>query len=170
VARVEHTEKKHSYFAVIITVSDRCFSGEREDQSGPALAAALRSIGIEVADKEIVPDERSTISTVLQKYVLRTDVQLILTTGGTGFAVRDVTPEATRDVIERHATGIAELLRERGAEQTPLSWLSRGEAGIAGTVLIINLPGNPKAMQHSIEVLQPILFHALDLLNDRKPH
>lgn len=167
---METTEKKVNYFAVIVTCSDGCFSGEREDQSGPALVTALRNIGIEVAAKEIVPDERTIISTMLQKYVLRSDVHLILTTGGTGFAVRDVTPEATRDVIERRAVGIAELLRQRGAEQTPLSWLSRGEAGIAGTKLIINLPGNPKAMQHSIEVLQPVLFHALDLLNGMKPH
>lgn len=161
---------RNNYSAVIITCSDRCFSGEAEDKSGPALATALRNIGIGVAATEIVPDERISISTLLQKYVLRTDVHLILTTGGTGYAARDVTPEATRDVIERHATGIAELLRERGAEQTPLSWLSRGEAGIAGSTLIINLPGNPKAMQHSIEVLKPILFHALDLLNGRTPH
>jgi molybdenum cofactor synthesis domain-containing protein len=167
---VELIEKKANYFAVVITCSDGCFSGEREDQSGPALAIALQNIGLKVAATEIVPDDRSTISTVLQKYVLRSDVHLILTTGGTGFAVRDVTPEATRDVIERPAAGIAELLRHRGAEQTQLSWLSRGEAGIAGTKLIINLPGNPKAMQHSIEVLQPILFHALDLLNGKKPH
>jgi molybdopterin adenylyltransferase len=167
---VEPTEKNRSYNAVIITCSDRCYAGETEDQSGPALAAALHNIGIEVAAKEIVPDDRTEISTLIEKYVFRVDVHLILTTGGTGFAVRDVTPEATRDVIERPAPGIAELLRQRGAEQTGLSWLSRGEAGIAGTKLIINLPGNPKAMQHSIEVLQPILFHALDLLNGKKPH
>ncbi len=167
---MEHTEESVNYLAVIITCSDRCYAGETEDQSGPALAAALRNIGIEVVAKEIVPDERTTISTLLQKYVLRADVHLILTTGGTGFAVRDVTPEATRDVIERRAVGIAELLRQRGAEQTPLSWLSRAEAGIAGSTLIINLPGNPKAMQHSIEVLKPVLFHALDLLNGKQPH
>jgi molybdopterin adenylyltransferase len=167
---VEHTAKNRSYSAVIITASDRCFGGETEDLSGPALTAALQNIGINVWTTEIVPDDRSTISTALQKYVLRADVHLILTTGGTGFSGRDVTPEATRDVIERPAPGIAELLRQRGAEQTGLSWLSRAEAGIAGTTLIINLPGNPKAMQHSIEVLNPILFHALDLLNGRKPH
>jgi molybdopterin adenylyltransferase len=167
---VEPTEKKVSYNAVIITCSDRCFAGKTEDLSGAALAAALHNIGIEVVAKEIVPDERTEISTLMEKYVFRTDVHLILTTGGTGFAARDVTPEATRDVIERRAPGIAELLRQRGAEQTELSWLSRGVAGIAGTKLIINLPGNPKAMQHSIDVLQPILFHALDLLTGKKPH
>jgi molybdopterin adenylyltransferase len=170
VEKVEPTEKSETYSAVIITASDRCFAGEMKDQSGPALAEALHSIGIKVAAIEIVPDDRSIISTALQNYVLRPDIHLILTTGGIGFAARDVTAEATRDVIERHANGIAELLRLRGAEQTPLSWLSRGEAGIAGSTLIINLPGNPKAMQHSIEVLTPILFHALDLLNGKKPH
>ena len=112
---MEHT--RNNYSAVIITCSDRCFSGETEDQSGPALATALRNLGIGVAATEIVPDERSAISTLLQKYVLQSDVHLILTTGGTGFAVRDVTPEATRDVIERRAVGIAELLRQRGAKQ-----------------------------------------------------
>lgn len=163
-------QDNQQYCAVIVTVSDRCFAGEAEDRSGAELATALRNIGIEIKEHEIVPDKRTTISTVLQKYVLRTDVHLILTTGGTGFAVRDVTPEASRDVIERPAAGISELLRQRGAEQTPLSWLSRAEAGIAGNKLIINLPGNPNAMQHSIEVLRPVLFHALDLLNGKQPH
>ncbi len=163
-------ENTQQYWAAIITISDRCFAGELEDRSGPALASALRNAGIEVAAQEIVPDERSVIANVLKKYAVSPDVHLILTTGGTGFAVRDLTPEATRDVIERPAPGIAELLRRSGAQQTQLSWLSRGEAGIAGSKLIINLPGNPKAMQHSIEVLKPILFHALDLLNGRHAH
>jgi molybdenum cofactor synthesis domain-containing protein len=117
-----------------------------------------------------VPDERSVIASALQKHAVNPDVHLIMTTGGTGFSTRDVTPEATRDVIERPAHGIAELLRYRGEEQTQLTWLSRGEAGIAGTVLIINLPGNPAAMEHSVQTLKSILFHALDLLNGKRPH
>jgi molybdenum cofactor synthesis domain-containing protein len=158
------------YSAAVITVSDGCYHRQKEDRSGPALAEAIQSIGIDVAFRETVPDEHSTIVRVLQKCVADPSLHLIMTTGGTGFSPRDVTPEATREVLEKPAPGIAEILRQRGSEQTPLSWLSRGETGIAGTKLIINLPGSPKAMAHSIEVLRPLLFHALDLLNGAKPH
>jgi molybdenum cofactor synthesis domain-containing protein len=159
-----------SYNVAVITISDRCFRNEQLDSSGPALAAALEKIGFSVLIREIVPDERSSIASALQKHAVSPDIHLIMTTGGTGFSARDVTPEATRDVIERPAHGIAELLRSRGSEQTPMSWLSRGEAGIAGTKLIINLPGNPAAMEHSIQTLKPVLSHALDLLNGKRPH
>lgn len=158
------------YRAIVITVSDSSFRGERSDLSGPALKEALASAGLEIADSEIVCDERSMIANVLQKYCNRSDLHLIVTTGGTGFSPRDVTPEATRDVIEKPAAGIADLLRQSGAAQTPLTWLSRGEAGIANGKLIINLPGNPKAMAPSIETLKPILFHALDLINGKTQH
>jgi molybdopterin adenylyltransferase len=158
------------YTAAVITVSDSCYRKEIEDRSGPALVAALESCGIPVQYREIVPDDRSTIVSVLQKYIQKSDIHLIVTTGGTGFSPRDVTPEATREVIERPAPGIAEILRQAGASQTPLSWLSRGETGIAGNKLLINLPGSTKAMAHSVEVLKPLLFHALDLLNGAKPH
>jgi molybdenum cofactor synthesis domain-containing protein len=158
------------YTAAVITVSDSCYRKESEDRSGPALVSALESCGIPVEYREIVPDDRSTIVTVLQKHIQRSDIHLIVTTGGTGFSSRDVTPEATREVIERPAPGIAEILRQAGASQTPLSWLSRGEAGIASNKLLINLPGSTKAMAHSVEVLRPLLFHALDLLNGAKPH
>ena len=154
----------------MITVSDSCYRKEIEDRSGPALVEALQSCGIQVAFTEIVPDDHSTIVNVLQKCIQNPDLHLIVTTGGTGFSPRDVTPEATRQVIERPAPGIAEILRQAGAAQTPLSWLSRGEAGIAGNKLLINLPGSTKAMAHSVEVLRPLLFHALDLLNGAKPH
>ena len=158
------------YKAMVITVSDGRYRKEREDLSGPALAKALEKVGLEVAGIEVVPDERGTISVVLQKYVLEPALHLLVTTGGTGFGPRDVTPEATNDVMERPAPGIAELLRQSGVAQTPLTWLSRGIAGIAGGKLIINLPGNPKAMESSIQTLKPILKHALDLLNGEKPH
>jgi molybdopterin adenylyltransferase len=158
------------YKAVVITVSDSCFRKERKDLSGPALVDALRQIGIEVVGIEVVPDDRDTISVVLQRYVLLPSLHLLVTTGGTGFGPRDITPEATREVIEKPTPGIAELLRQAGSRQTPLSWLSRGVAGIAGNKLIINLPGSPKAMEPSIETLKPILFHALDLLNGGRPH
>lgn len=155
---------------MVITVSDGCYRNEREDLSGPALASALEKAGLEVVGIEVVPDDRNTISVVLQRYVLQPSLHLLVTTGGTGFGPRDITPEATHDVMERAAPGIAELLRQSGVAQTPLTWLSRGIAGIAGGKLIINLPGNPKAMQPSIETLKPILNHALDLLNGGKPH
>lgn len=158
------------YAAAVITISDSCYNGENEDRSGPALAEALKNAGIDVHRTEIIPDDHSTIVSVLQKYIQSDVIHLIVTTGGTGFSPRDVTPEATREVIERPASGISELLRREGAAQTPLSWLSRGEAGIAGNKLIINLPGSTKAMSHSVEVLRPLLFHALDLLHGGKPH
>jgi molybdenum cofactor synthesis domain-containing protein len=158
------------YRAAIITISDSCARGEAEDKSGPALSDAIRNLGIEPASSIIIPDDYNTIKNVLQQYAADSSIHLIMTTGGTGFGPRDVTPEATRSVIERSAPGISELLRRAGADQTPLTWLSRGESGIAGGKLIINLPGSPKAMAHSIETLRPILIHALDLLNGKKPH
>jgi molybdopterin adenylyltransferase len=158
------------YAAAVITVSDSCYRRKTEDRSGPALVEALQSCGIHVEFTEIVPDDHSTIVSVLQKCIGMASVHLIVTTGGTGFSPRDVTPEASREVIERPAPGIAEILRQAGAAQTPLSWLSRGEAGIAGNKLLVNLPGSTKAMSHSVEVLRPLLFHALDLLNGAKPH
>jgi molybdopterin adenylyltransferase len=158
------------YAAAVITISDSCYTGEKEDHSGPALVEALKTLGLEVNLTEIVPDDHSTIVTVLQRHARSDVVHLIVTTGGTGFSPRDITPEATREVIERPAAGIAELLRQGGAAQTALSWLSRGEAGITGNKLIINLPGSTKAMAHSVDLLRPVLFHALDLLNGAKPH
>jgi molybdopterin adenylyltransferase len=158
------------YSAAVITISDTCYRKETEDRSGPALVAALQACGIPVEYTEVVPDDHSTIVSILQKCIRKSSIHLIMTTGGTGFSPRDVTPEATHEVIERPAPGIAEILRHAGAAQTPLSWLSRGAAGIASNKLIINLPGSTKAMAHSVEVLKPLLFHALDLLNGAKPH
>jgi molybdopterin adenylyltransferase len=158
------------YRACIITVSDSAFKGEREDASGPALAAALTEAGFDVAQSALVPDDQSKITSTIQEMMGRGDIHLILTTGGTGFGPRDVTPEATRSIIEKPAPGIAELLRQSGAAQTPLTWLSRGEAGVAAGKLIINLPGSPKAMAHSIQTLKTLLEHALDLLNGEHPH
>jgi molybdopterin adenylyltransferase len=158
-----------TYRAAVITVSYTCYHKGKEDLSGPALAGALKALGIEISHMEIVPDDHSMIINVLQK-AIGSEAHLIMTTGGTGFSPSDVTPEATRQLIERPAPGIAEILRQEGASQTPLSWLSRGEAGIVRNKLIINLPGSTKAMVHSVEVLKPLLFHALDLLNGKKPH
>jgi molybdenum cofactor synthesis domain-containing protein len=158
------------YRAAVITVSDSCYRKEKEDASGPALVLALQEAGIEVPYMALVPDEVDAIEDAIREYLTGDDVHLIVTTGGTGFAPRDVTPEATRLVLEKPAPGIAELLRQSGASQTPLTWLSRAEAGIASGKLIINLPGSPKAMVLSIAALKPVLHHALDLLNGKKPH
>lgn len=162
--------KDHRYGAVVITVSDSSFRGEREDRSGPELAKALEGIGLQVLNYEVVSDDYGMIVGALRKYVSNDDVHLICTTGGTGLTARDVTPEATQEVIERNVPGIPELLRISGAEQTRMSWLSRGIAGVAGGKLIINLPGSPKAMPHSVLNLQSILIHALNLLNGKTSH
>lgn len=158
------------YGAVVITVSDSCFQGEKEDRSGPELADALSAAGFDISSREVVPDDLNAIESVLRKYISFPLVHLIVTTGGTGFSMRDVTPEATRQVIERPAYGLAEFVRYSGASQTEYSWLSRGEAGITGTTLILNLPGSPKAMHPTVEAMKNLLFHALDLLNGQEPH
>lgn len=148
----------------ILTVSDRGSQGIYTDQSGP-LAAELITAGTgwQVERREIVPDEMDAITGTLLKWC-GAGLDLILTSGGTGFAPRDVTPEATRAVIEREAPGIAEALRAESLKVTRHAMLSRAVAGMRGRTLIINLPGNPKAVRENLDVLLPILPHALDLL------
>lgn len=148
----------------ILTISDRGASGEREDRSGPLIAQMIgdRS-NWQVAHQSVVSDEVDLIANQLREWV-REGVDLILTSGGTGFAPRDVTPEATRLVIEREAPGIAEALRAESLKVTRHAMLSRGVAGISGHTLIINLPGNPKAVRENMAVLFPVLPHALELL------
>jgi len=148
--------------AGVLTISDRCAAGEAEDVSGQVLEDALREAGYEVVRRAIVPDERALIAGWLRDACDTCD--LILTTGGTGFAPRDVTPEATREVLEREAPGIAELLRLEGLKKTPFAALSRGVAGIRGRTLIINLPGSPRAVREGLEVLLPLLPHAIELI------
>lgn len=156
--------KPARYRVGILTVSDRAARGEYADRSGPVIAERLHRGGLwEVAEQAITPDEEEQIAEALRRW-RHAGLHLVLTTGGTGFAPRDVTPEATRRVIERETPGIAEALRAESLKITAHAMLSRGIAGIAGRTLIINLPGSPKAVAESMDILLPILPHALDLL------
>ncbi len=152
------------YRVGILTVSDRSSRGEREDLSGPAVAEAVAGLsGAVVVAREIVPDERDEIAAVLRRWAAK-GLDLVLTTGGTGMTPRDVTPEATRAVIEREAPGFAEAMRAASLAVTPHAMLSRAVAGMRGCTLIINLPGSPKAARENLQTVLPALPHALDKL------
>ncbi len=150
--------------AAIVTISDKAFVGQREDSSGPILARALSELGAVVVESIILPDEQDRIAASLMRLADELRVDLVMTTGGTGPAARDRTPEATRAVIEREMPGLAEALRFQGYQKTPWAVLSRGLAGIRGACLIINLPGNPKAVLEGMEVLAAILPHAVQMI------
>ena len=155
------------YTASVITVSDRAYHREYIDQSGPAVCKMLEAAGYEIARIHIIPDEKNKITETLQAEC-ENGVSLIITTGGTGFAPRDVTPEATLAVIEREAPGIAEYMRMRSMQITPRGMLSRGIAGICKKSLIINLPGSPKGASENLSFILPHLSHGLDMLNGAK--
>jgi len=153
-----------AFRAAIVTVSDRSARGERADASGERLAQAVRDAGGDVVERSVIPDERDAIERELRRLADERRVPLILTTGGTGFAPRDVTPEATRSVLEKEAPGLAEHARAATLDKTRFAILSRGVAGIRGRSLIVNLPGSPKGAQETFEVLAPVLPHALAVL------
>lgn len=151
--------------AAVLTVSDRSSRGERPDEGGPLISALLQNAGYEVLRTAIVPDEQAEIAHVLREWADTGDVQLILTTGGTGFAPRDVTPEATCSVCQRMTPGIPEAMRAASLAITPRAMLSRAAAGIRGGTLIVNLPGSPKAAKENLEAVLPTLGHGLQMLS-----
>jgi molybdenum cofactor synthesis domain-containing protein len=158
----------------ILTVSDKGSRGEREDRSGPAVREMIEAAGGEVVRTKIVPDEPDEIRAVLIAWSDE-GLDLVLTTGGTGFSPRDRTPEATKSVIERETPGLAEAMRRAGAERTPTAILSRAAAGIRKATLIVNLPGSEKAVRESLAAVMPVLPHGIDILKGAasecaKPH
>jgi molybdopterin adenylyltransferase len=150
----------------ILTVSDRSAKGEREDKSGPILRDLILAQGWKIADQKILPDEQEELEAQLQAWSDGGNIDLILTTGGTGFGPRDRTPEATRNVIEREAPGLAEAMRLASLRKTPHAMLSRAVAGIRGQTLIINLPGSPRGAKENFQSIVQVLPHAVDLLRD----
>ena len=147
----------------IISVSDRCYRGECEDQSGPAIAGCVRELS-DTTEYRLVPDEQALIKQALLELADEARCDVIFTTGGTGFAPRDVTPEATKAVLERETPGVSEAIRMKSLEITNRAMLSRAVSGIRGKTLIINLPGSPKAVRESLGVVLPVLPHAVETL------
>ncbi len=150
----------------ILTLSDRSSRGERADSSGPALARLIQAEGWSVAKEQILPDDESAIRALLIDWADSGAFDVILTTGGTGFAPRDVTPEATRAVIQRETPGLAEAMRADSLKKTPHAMLSRAVTGIRGRTLIVNLPGSPKGAVENLQTILPVLPHAVQLLQD----
>lgn len=155
------------YQAAVLTVSDRSFRGERPDAAGPAAVRLLEEAGYKIAAVGIVPDEQPQIEAVLKDWADRLGAALIVTTGGTGFSPRDVTPEATLAVCGRVTPGIPEAMRLASMQITPRAMLSRAQAGIRGQTLIVNLPGSPKAAAENLSAVLPVLGHGLEMLSGR---
>ena len=153
--------------AAVLTVSDRSARGERGDESGPVLAELLSEAGAEVVTREVVSDELEPLAAKLRELADRADVNLLVTTGGTGLGPRDNTPEATRAVIEREVPGLSEAMRAETLRRTPTAMLSRGVCGVRSGALVVNLPGSPRAVRECFAVLRPVLAHAVATLAGR---
>ncbi|MBI3682381.1 MAG: MogA/MoaB family molybdenum cofactor biosynthesis protein [Acidobacteria bacterium] len=156
--------------AAVLTISDSSFEGRRPDDSGPAVRQRLEQCGFQVAVAEVLPDDCERIAERLRALAESGEVAVILTTGGTGVAARDFTPEATRGVIEREIPGLGETMRAEGRKHTPLAALSRGLAGTRGRALIVNLPGSPKGAVESLDAIVKLLPHIVDLLHGKTAH
>ena len=156
--------------AAIVTVSDSVTAGTREDRSGAVLRARVEALGWQVTAQEIVPDELDRIASVLTRLADSGQVSLILTTGGTGIAARDITPEAARSVIEREIPGLGEMMRAEGRKITPFAALSRSMAGVRSRVLIVTLPGSPKGALESLDAIVQLIPHIIDLIEGRTGH
>ncbi|MGC9291742.1 MAG: MogA/MoaB family molybdenum cofactor biosynthesis protein [Acidobacteriaceae bacterium] len=162
------TGKINTVTAIVITVSDSCFTGTRQDLSGPAVVQRLMAAGFTVIQTIVLPDDAAQISAALR--LAAPQARLVVTTGGTGIGPRDVTPEATRAVCDRILDGPAEQMRREGLKDTPLAPLSRAICGTRGSTLLLNLPGNPRGAVHSLEAVLPLLPHALALLAGETAH
>lgn len=150
--------------AVAVTVSDRCARGEQRDESGAVLVSLLKELGAEVLAAEVLPDDLEPLAEKLRGYAERADVNLVVTTGGTGLSPRDNTPEATRAVMEREVPGLAEAMRAETLRKTPRAMLSRGVCGVRSGALLVNLPGSPAAVRECFAVIRPVLAHAVSIL------
>jgi molybdenum cofactor synthesis domain-containing protein len=158
----------HHLTAAVVTVSDSCARGEREDLSGPTVAQLLKKLHFQVVAREVVADDLIPIQNLLIR--LAREVRLVATTGGTGIALRDVTPEATVAVCDRLVPGVAERMRAEGMKKTPFAALSRGVCGVRGSALILNLPGSPAGAMESLEAVAGVIPHAIELLSGKTEH
>lgn len=167
--RIRQKPSQPKFKAAVLIVSDRAFSGERPDQTGPALEKRLKESRYPVNFLEVVPDDRGKIESVLKKWVSEERIHLILVSGGTGLSPTDVTPEAILGIIDRRVPGMEEAMRRASTEKTPYGMLSRNVVGTAKESLIINLPGSPKGALENLEIVEPALEHALELICGGRP-